>query len=139
VSSLSASGLLLGVLIVGAGGVVGGVARFWVAGAVGRRMGEAFPWGTLVVNGTGAVAIGVLAALLATGRLTGGDAASAWLALAIGVLGSYTTVSSFSLQTLALFRQGALGRAGLNVVGSLVVCLGAATAGYVSGLWLWGG
>ena len=128
----------LHILIVAAAGVLGGIARFWVSGIVARRIGERFPWGTLVVNTTGALGIGILAALL---RASGVDAESVltlWLALAVGVLGSYTTVSSFSLQTLALLRESEWLHAFLNIAGSLGLCLAAATAGYLWALGIFG-
>lgn len=126
---------LLGVAI---GGAVGGGARFWISGAVARRFGETFPWGTLVVNVSGALVLGVLAAfLLAPGSHAVGDA-YAWSGLVVGVLGSYTTVSSFSLQTLALLRGGQVGRAIGNVAGSLALCVGASALGYVTMLQLSG-
>ncbi len=118
------------ILLATLGGGLGGVARFWVSGMVARRFGETFPWGTLAVNASGAAAIGVLAALLLG---AGGDAEATgtlWAGLVSGVLGSYTTVSSFSLQTLALVRNGEPLSAVLNITGSLVLCLGAAAAGY---------
>ena len=118
-------------LPVALGGGLGSVARFLVAGVVERRLGVAFPWGTLVVNVSGSAAIGALAAImLAPGGQMPGQG-SVWAGLVIGVLGSYTTVSSFSLQTLALARVGALGRALGNVVLSLLLCLVAA-----GGAWL---
>ena len=127
----------LHILIVAAAGVLGGIARFWISGLVARRIGERFPWGTLVVNTTGALAVGILAALL-PGFGAGDGAATPWLALVVGVLGSYTTVSSFSLQTLALIRESELLRAVLNMVLSLGFCLAAAAAGYLSVLGIFG-
>jgi fluoride exporter len=103
------------------------VARFWVAGQVTRRFGEAFPWGTLLVNTSGAGLVGAIAGLLADAGPT------VWSALVVGALGSYTTVSSFSLQTLALVRGGELRRAAWNVLGSVVLCLAAAAAGFALG------
>ena len=120
--------LLLGLVAVGGG--LGGVARFWISGMVARRWGETFPWGTLAVNVTGAGAVGVLAAVLLEPGSHAGAGLPLWAGLVGGLLGSYTTVSSFSLQTLALLRNGEPVRAALNVVGSLVLCLAAATLGY---------
>lgn len=114
-----------------AGGMIGGIGRYAVSGFVGRRIGETFPWGTLVVNASGALAIGILAAWLRE------ESGGIWIAAAAGVLGSYTTVSSFSLQTLALARDGERLLAGLNVLCSLAVCLGAVLVGYVAGAILW--
>jgi len=118
------------VLLATLGGGLGGIARFWVSGLVARRFGELFPWGTLSVNVTGAGLIGVLAALLLQPGSHAAATAPLWAALVTGVLGSYTTVSSFSLQTLALVRNGEPLRAALNITGSLVLCLGAAAGGY---------
>lgn len=117
-------------LLVAVGGAAGGVARHWVAGAVGRRFGEGFPYGTMAVNGSGAACIGALAGLLlADGNP---EAPALWTGLVVGVLGSYTTVSSFSLQTLALARNGRARLAALNVAGSVALCVGAAAAGYAA-------
>jgi CrcB protein len=128
-------------LLVALGGAAGACARFWFSGVVARRVGETFPWGTLAVNASGALAIGFLAALLLApqGGGVAGGGGTPWLALAVGVLGSYTTVSSFSLQTLALLRSGEGGRAVLNVLATLVLCLGAAVAGLCGGARLFGG
>jgi CrcB protein len=118
------------VLLATVGGGLGGIARFWVSGLVARRFGELFPWGTLTVNVTGSALLGGLAALLLAPDNEAGAMAPLWASLAGGVLGSYTTVSSFSLQTLALVRNGEFVRAALNVGGSLVLCLSAAALGY---------
>jgi CrcB protein len=126
--------LLFFALVLG-GGFLGGIARYWLSGFVARRIGELFPWGTLVVNGSGALAIGLLAGLLGgPGEVTGGE--TVWIALAVGILGSYTTVSSFSLQTLALVRDGEWHDAALNVIASVVVCIGAVLAGFLAAEWL---
>jgi fluoride exporter len=105
-------------------GFVGGVARVWLAARIAARLGERFPFGTLAVNVSGAALIGVLAGLVPPDE-------PLWLALAVGLLGSYTTVSSFSLQTLSLLRGGAPGLALANVLASTLLCLLAAAAGYV--------
>ena len=123
------------------GSALGGMARFWLADAVARRLGERFPWGTLAVNASGALAIGVFAAVLlpaADGAVVTGSSSAggllAWHLAGLGFLGSYTTVSSFSLQTLALAHAGAWRRAGANVVLSLGLCLGAVGLGLLLGL-----
>jgi CrcB protein len=130
---MTAAELLPMALLVALGSALGGMARFFVSGVVGRRFGETFPWGTMVVNVSGAFLLGLAAAAI------GGQANSAfWAFIAIGCLGSYTTVSSFSLQTLALAREGDWRRAAGNVVLSLVLCLGAVTLGFLAGsLWFW--
>ena len=106
------------------GAAAGGVLRYFVSGFIGRRIGEAFPWGTLIVNVTGAFAIGVMAAFVRA------PMSEAWLFGATGLLGAYTTVSSFSLQTLALAREGGQRQALYNVVFSLAFSLAAAGLGY---------
>ena len=113
------------------GSALGGTARYFVSGVVGRHIGETFPWGTLTVNVTGAFTIGLFAALAtADGVFSSG---ASWQFAVIGFLGSYTTVSSFSLQTLALVRDGEFPRAIGNVAVSLVLCLNAAALGYATG------
>lgn len=121
--------VLKGLLFVALGSVLGGTARFFVSGVVARRIGETFPWGTLTVNVSGAFAIGWFAALAGSGHgvfATPGP----WLFAVTGFLGCYTTVSSFSLQTLTLARQGESLRAVSNLMFSLSFCLAAVTLGY---------
>lgn len=130
--------LFQNILIVALAGAVGGTARFLISGLIARRIGERFPWGTLVVNVSGALAIGALAALLPVSDAEADDTVRLWLALVVGVLGSYTTVSSFSLQTLMLIRERELRQATLNIAGSVILCLAAASAGYFSILWFLG-
>ena len=110
------------------GGALGSVARYACSAAAARWLGAGFPWGTLLVNATGSFAIGLLAALVAAdGRpLLGSDARAFVL---VGVLGGFTTFSSFSLETLALARSGAAGAAALNVAFSVVLCLAGAWLG----------
>ena len=119
------------------GSALGGPARYFVSGVVGRGIGETFPWGTMVVNVSGALAIGVLAAAASVHGLLSTPAA--WQFAVTGFLGSYTTVSSFSLQTLALVRDGQMLRAGANVLLSVGLCLSAVALGYAAGLAALGG
>ena len=110
------------------GGALGGIARFWLADLAGRRWGASFPLGILLVNASGAVLAGAMAAL----GLAGGEAAGSLVAtlLVTGFLGSYTTVSSFSLQTLALLHDGAIRQAAWNVAASLVLAVGGVALGW---------
>ncbi|MCG5534707.1 CrcB family protein [Ectothiorhodospira mobilis] len=107
------------------GSALGGLARFHVGGWVTRLSASAFPWGTLAVNVSGGLAAGMAWALLAD---TGPRALEALLLS--GLLGGYTTVSSFSLQTLTLLRQGHPVQALGNLTASALLCLGAAALGY---------
>lgn len=111
------------------GSALGGVARFWGSGIIARAFGETFPWGTLIVNVSGSLLIGIIAAL------TGPDgriflSSTTRLALMAGFCGGYTTFSSFSLQTLSLVQDGEWWLAGANIVLSVVACLVAVWAGY---------
>jgi fluoride exporter len=123
------------VLWVALGGALGSVARYAVSGIAVRWLGAAFPYGTLFVNVMGSFAIGLLAALVAAdGRPSLGADARAFLL--VGVLGGFTTFSSFSLETLNLARSGALAPALLNVAGSVVLCLAAVSLGLAAAGWL---
>lgn len=133
--------IVMALALVAIGGFLGSMARFWVSGVVARRYGEIFPWGTLAVNVTGAAVIGVLAALVLAHDTHAIEYRAAWSALVIGFLGSYTTVSSFSLQTLALVRNGEPGRALANIALSLALCLAVTALGWLAtaqALALWG-
>jgi CrcB protein len=118
-----------GLICVALGSVLGGLARYFLSGVVARRVGETFPWGTLSVNVSGAFMIGVFGALA---RDHGSLFASSnpWLFAVTGFLGCYTTVSSFSLQTLALARDGESTRAAAYVAISVALSLGAVAVGF---------
>ena len=118
------------ILLVAAGGAAGGIGRFWISGLIAKRYGEEFPWGTLVVNVTGATTIGVLAAFMLMPETHEPRFASAWALFAAGILGSYTTVSTFSLQTLALFQSGEVTHALANVLASTGLCVTGAAIGF---------
>jgi len=115
-------------LLVAGGGALGSVARYWLSGVVGRRFGETFPYGTLLVNVSGCLAIGFFAAY--TGPEGRALIRPEWrLAFMTGICGGYTTFSSFSLQTLNLATDGDWLRATANVMLSVVLCLGAVWLG----------
>ena len=114
------------VLAVAVGGALGSVGRYLVVDAMARALGVAFPWGTLVVNTLGGVAIGVLAAVFLA-RPEYGD----WRPLLItGVLGGFTTFSTFSWQTLDQMLKGQWGAAVANVLLSVGLCLLAVWLGF---------
>jgi CrcB protein len=121
--------VLSGLLSVMIGSALGGVARYFVSGFVARRVGETFPWGTLFINVSGAFLIGVFGAMAEdnTSLLASPDS---WLFAVTGFLGCYTTVSSFSLQSLSLARDGEGGRAAGYVAISVALCLAAVTLGF---------
>ena len=114
--------IMLSYLVVAIGGALGSVGRFWLSGAIAHRFGETFPAGTLLVNITGSLIIGFFAAVTGPdGRIWASPSFRQFFM--IGVLGGYTTFSSFSVQTLALARDGEWLFATLNVLGSFVLCL----------------
>jgi CrcB protein len=123
-------------LLISLGGFLGTGARYALNGYVSRRFGETFPLGTLVVNLLGSFAIGVL--FVATGpdsRLI--VSATMRQFFMAGILGGFTTFSSFSLQTLSLLRSGEFGAAALNVGLSVGLCLLAAWGGEVAAHRFW--
>jgi len=117
------------------GSGLGGTARYLAATAVAVRWGETFPWGILLVNVTGSFAIGFVAALVTVDErpLLGLDARHFVMT---GVLGGYTTYSTFSLQTLALARAGEWFKATANAGGMFVLCFAAVALGFVCATWV---
>ena len=115
------------------GGALGSVARAWTTNAMVRIAGASFPWGTILINVVGSFIIGFFGALTASdGRFQVHADARAFVM--IGICGGYTTFSSFSLQTLDLFRDGKPGAAAANIGLSLILCLIAVSAGYASAM-----
>jgi CrcB protein len=115
-------------LMVCIGGFVGTGARYALNGWVAQRFGESFPWGTLTVNTAGSFAVGVLFFACGPDSPVIVSATTRQFALA-GILGGFTTFSSFSIQTLNLLKEGQLVAAGGNVIGSVALGLIAALAG----------
>lgn len=111
------------------GSILGGVARYFLSGVIARRVGETFPWGTLFINVSGAFLIGIFGGM-AEDNASLMASPDPWLFAVTGFLGCYTTVSSFSLQTLSLARDGETNRAFGYVVISVVLSLAAAGAGF---------
>lgn len=116
---------------VAAGSAIGGLARYWLSGTVAPQAGDAFPWGTLAVNVSGSLLIGVIAGFTLTdGRMPFGPTGREFLMA--GVCGGYTTFSSFSLQTLDLVRDGDWRRAAANTLLSVGGCLVAVWLGHAA-------
>src|SRR5262245_59022287 len=113
------------------GGALGSVARYWCSGVIARLIGEAFPWGTLMVNVTGSLIIGFFATITGPdGRLLMGTLPRQFVM--VGICGGYTTFSSFSLQTLNLMQDGEWLYAGANIVVSVIACLIAVWLGHMA-------
>jgi CrcB protein len=119
------------VLLVALGSAGGGIARYAFSGLIDSRSSGGFPWGTLAVNLSGSFLIGSVSAL-AVGNVVGVSEPAIQLLFVAGFLGSYTSVSTFSLQTLDALRAGLHGRALLYVFGSVAGCLAAAAAGWAA-------
>ena len=117
-------------LWIGVGGALGSVARYCCSGVAARLFGETFPWGTIIVNVVGCFVIGFFATLTGPDGRVFADTLTRQFVM-IGVLGGYTTFSSFSLQTLALVQDGEWWLAGANIALSVVACLVAVWLGFV--------
>jgi len=107
------------------GGALGALARYGISGWVYDRLGENFPWGTLVVNLVGCLALGLVIRWIQVSAV----APEVRPFLTIGVLGAFTTFSTFSYETVALLQEGQWLRAGLYMGGSVVLGLIAMVAG----------
>lgn len=116
---------------IAAGGAIGSLLRFWLNLFFTGRFGETMPWGTILINISGSFAIGLFATLSEPGgRIS--VSADLRLFVLVGLCGGYTTFSSFSLQTLALFQSGEPGRAIANVIVSVFFCLVAVWLGFAA-------
>jgi fluoride exporter len=111
-------------------GALGALARYAVGGWVADRAHGVFPWGTLIVNVSGSLVLGFLFVLLTERFL---PHPTLRIALTVGFLGAYTTFSTFSLETLRLIQDGAVGIAAMNVFGSVAAGLVAVYLGWVVG------
>jgi CrcB protein len=121
---------MLSFAYVAAGGAMGSVARFWLAGAVARLTGTGFPWGTILINIVGSFAIGWFAGLSLTRQPPSADMRAFVMA---GLCGGFTTFSAFSLQTLEMLREGRMLAALANVLVSVLLCVLACGGGLAAG------
>lgn len=110
---------------VAVGGALGAVGRYALSTAVQAVLGGTFPWGTLAVNATGSLLLGVVFGALERGVL----APEFQALLAVGLLGSFTTFSTFSLESLRLLQSGDAGRALAYVAGSVLLGVAFAATG----------
>lgn len=116
--------------VVGIGGFLGSIARFWLGGIISSRMGTRFPYGTFVINISGSFLIGLVVTILAE-RI---HWSANWRYLIpIGFIGAYTTFSTFELETFQSLRDGEFLFACLNVVLSVILGFVAVWLGFVAG------
>lgn len=120
----------MNLILVFLGGGIGATARYGLQGAVYRMTGAGFPYGTLVVNVLGSFLIGLLITSFEERFMM---SPSLRVFLTIGILGGFTTFSSFSFETMALLRDGSYGLGLMNIASSVVVCLGATWLGIMLG------
>ena len=117
------------VLWIGVGGFAGALARYWLSNLIAAYAGVVFPFGTFVVNLSGSFVLGLLLGLFEQQAVS----PVTRLALGTGFIGAYTTFSTFTYETIRLVEEGSILLATLNVVGSVVLGLGAVFAGVVAG------
>jgi CrcB protein len=117
-------------LAIAGGGALGAVLRYGMSNGIYRLLGRDFPYGTMAVNILGSLLMGFLFVLFVERTMVSAE----WrLGLLVGFLGAFTTFSTFSLETLALFDAGAPLKALLNIMASVVLCLVATWLGMIFG------
>lgn len=117
-------------LAIAAGGATGALFRFWVSNGVYAALGRDFPYGTLAVNVLGSLAMGFLYVML----LERSALEPVWRGFVlVGLLGAFTTFSTFSIETLNLIEAGQLLRAVVNMLLSVSACVFAAYVGVLAG------
>lgn len=124
----------MGVIYVALGGAIGAAARYLVTNWMSSWFGPGFPWGTFFANVSGSFLIGIVLILVEGGSLPEG----ARLLLAVGILGGYTTFSSFSHESLQLMSNGAILGALFNMFGQLALGLVFVYLGMTLGRLIWG-
>jgi CrcB protein len=117
-------------ILIALAGLAGTLLRYWLSGYVARQYGETFPWGTMAVNLIGCLVTGAVFYVTEERFLINPTVRTVIL---IGLLGGFTTFSSYGLQTFTLLRDGEYGLATLNVVTSNVLGLFMVWAGYALG------
>ena len=113
-------------LAIAAGGAIGAVLRFWMSNGVYMLLGRGFPYGTLAVNVLGSLLMGFLYIVMLERLSLGAE----WRGFAlVGILGAFTTFSTFSIETLTLLEQANYGKAVANMLLSVLACVAAAFVG----------
>jgi len=120
-------------LIIALGGALGANARYWLGGAIQARLGSTFPWQTLIINVLGSLLIGVFMEI---------SLREAWdprwrLFIAIGVLGGFTTYSTFAYESLHMLSDRSYDWGMFYILGSPVLCVAGAWLGKVAARAMW--
>ncbi|MCK5917615.1 MAG: fluoride efflux transporter CrcB [Cocleimonas sp.] len=119
---------MLQIVAIMIGGALGAAMRYLVSNGFYSLLGRDFPYGTLAVNVIGSFLMGVLTVLLIDREEID---PLIKLAILVGFLGSFTTFSTFSMDTLVLINEGALSRAFFNILANMVICVSAVWLGMV--------
>lgn len=127
---------MIRVVLVAIGGAIGSVARYGVGALAVQLFGPGFPWGTLMVNLSGSFLIALIMHVALTGSAISVDLRTF---LTTGIVGGFTTYSTFNYETLALLNQRAYGFAGLNLAATVLGCLLTGVLGLAAGRALAGG
>ncbi len=112
---------------VAAGAALGGVSRYYLSLALAQRLGDAFPWGTIVINVTGSLLLGFLMRYAFASPAANAELR---LLLTTGFCGGYTTFSTFSYETMLMLEDGQYSRAATYALASVVVSLLAVGGGF---------
>jgi fluoride exporter len=120
-------------IIVFLGGGIGAAARYWLSGTIARTSGSPFPLGTITVNVVGCFLIGFLMTAFEERFLV---TPSLRLFLTIGILGGFTTFSTFGYETIAMLKDAEFFYAAVNVLLSVLMCLAATYAGTIVGKYI---
>lgn len=118
-------------VLISVGGAVGTACRYGLSLWAGRVLGAAFPYGTLLANVLGSFLLAVVMQLGSGREVLGTDAR---LILGVGVMGGFTTYSSFNLEVIKLAEGGMIGRAAGYMAGTMVLCLLSGAVGWYSAL-----
>jgi CrcB protein len=116
-------------LHIGLGGFIGSMCRYGLHGMLYRMLGDRFPYGTLAVNVIGCFTIGLLMTAFEERWLVEPNIR---LFLTVGILGGFTTFSTFSYETIEILRAGNIATGFLNIIGSIIFCLGGTWAGSIA-------
>ena len=117
-------------MIAGLGGFLGSALRFWLSTFTYRVLGQGFPYGTLCVNVIGCFVIGFLMATFENRLIVNPNVR---IFLTVGILGGFTTFSTFSYETISLLKEGSYFIGAANVICSLLICLVATWIGGIAG------